>query len=467
MIKKLLKYALIALGAFFVAGFVGFLTDPSVPEELSQNEKIKHIIENNSCLDCHSQKATLPWYANVPIASTILQGHITRGTEYLDLDHLLSTLENPDSETFVDMAKLEQTAITNSMPIHAFRIMHWQSGLTKADRQAILDWAKDFRAKYVASNLAAPEFANEPIQPMPASIETDSNIVLLGKVLYHDTRLSHDNTVSCATCHPLASAGVDGTRTSKGIYDQWGGINAPTVYNAAWNLAQFWDGRAKDLTDQIFNGPPLDPMEMGSNWEEIVGKFKEDPKFVEQFDILFEDGLTGMNIARAIAEFEKTLITPNSRFDQYLKGNKEVLSKEEVDGYELFKKYNCATCHSGVNVGGYSYEKLPIQGDYYAERTAIALHDKDKGRNGVTGTERDYGRFKVPTLRNVELTAPYLHDGSAETLDDAIQMISKYITGKDIPADERALIVAFLKTLTGSEEEMACAHCYTEENKNI
>ena len=235
---------------------------------------------------------------------------------------------------------------------------------------------------------------------------------------------------------------------SEGVGGQFGGVNAPTVYNAAYNFVQFWDGRAGTLAEQAA-GPPLNPMEMAcESFDQIIGKLAEDKNFVLAFNEVYPDGLSEKNITNAIQEFEKTLLTPNSRFDRYLKGQKDAITTDEIAGYELFKKYDCATCHVGEILGGQSYELIGVKHDYFAERQA-EMTEEDNGRFKQTQTERDRHRFKVPGLRNIELTAPYFHDGSMATMDDAVRAMAKYQLGIDLPQQEVDKIVGFLRTLTG------------------
>lgn len=451
MVKKLFLTAVAVICLIIISVLVIRKNEEGKMPETA-NEKVAYILQNRGCLDCHQQNPRKPFYEELPVIGGLLQIHKTRGVNYFDLGAMLNSLQNDGVCSEVEMAKLERAILNNSMPIFEYKMMHWMSALSSNEKAIILAWAADLRKEQFASQDVAEEFINEPVRPLPTALSVDSAKAALGFDLYHDTRLSKNNTVSCATCHPLDKAGVDGTRTSKGIYDQWGGINAPTVYNAALNFVQFWDGRTPDLQAQIHQGPPLDPMEMGSSWEEICGKISEDKAMVERFKAVYEDGVTGINIANAIAEFEKTLLTPNCKFDRYLKGEKEILSDEEIAGYELFKQKNCATCHAGENFGGLSFEKMGIVGDYIGERTAVAFHDKDLGRIGVTQAEYDRYRFKVPTLRNIALTAPYLHDGTAATLEEAVEAMFKYQTGAKYTQQDVDLLVKFMNTLTGENQ---------------
>ena len=274
----------------------------------------------------------------------------------------------------------------------------------------------------------------------------------MGKELYHDTRLSGDGTISCATCHSIETAGVDNDQFSEGIAGQLGGINAPTSYNAAFNFVQFWDGRAATLAEQAA-GPPLNPVEMGSkSFEEIAAKLSEDADFSKRFLASYPEGINEKTITDAIAEYEKTLLTPNSPFDLYLKGDKTAMTEEQIEGYAIFKDYKCATCHAGVNMGGLSYELMGQRDNYFQNREInekSGLTDSDNGRWAQTKVERDRYRFKTPTLRNVALTWPYYHDGSVSTLEKAIEMMAEFQVGRKMSEPEIAKVKTFLDAQTG------------------
>lgn len=311
-----------------------------------------------------------------------------------------------------------------------------------------LAWAKSQREAFYPNPLADKEWANETVRPIQDSVPVDIRKVILGEMLYNDTRLSADNTISCASCHGLNTGGVDNKAFSEGVGGQFGGVNAPTVFNAYYNFVQFWDGRAATLADQAA-GPPVNPVEMACNsFDEICDKLKADETFNKAFTEVYADGINQANITNAIQEFEKTLLTPNSRFDKYLKGDKTAMNADEVAGYELFKKYNCATCHVGENMGGQSYELMGIKQDYFADR-GTELTNEDNGRYKETKDERDRHRFKVPGLRNIALTAPYYHDATQATLEDAVVSMARYEVGEELSQQEVQKIVAFLKTLTG------------------
>jgi cytochrome c peroxidase len=241
--------------------------------------------------------------------------------------------------------------------------------------------------------------------------------------------------------------GTDRLPHSLGINNAEGDINAPTVFNSSFNFRQFWDGRAATLEEQI-EGPVHNPKEMGSHWQEIIGKLKKEAAYLKAFKALYADGINAKNIKDAIATFERSLITPNAPFDQYLRGDETALTDEEKQGYALFKQYGCVACHQGINIGGNMYQVFGVLNNYFEKRGNITK--ADLGRFNVTAQEYDRHKFKVPSLRNVALTAPYFHDGSADTLEKAVDVMAKYQLGRKIPKKEKRLIVQFLKTLTGT-----------------
>lgn len=410
-------------------------------------KQVASIIRENGCLECHSADAPVPFYGKLPLIGPVVQADMQEGTRYLDLTALVNALDNGAPVSQIDLAKVENTALSGSMPPAKYSHVHWGTRLDSEEKAVILSWAKNVRKNQFTTPTVAEEFANEPVQPLMASLPTDSAKVALGFALYHDTRLSGDNTIACSTCHGLHTGGVDRKQYSEGIKGQFGGVNAPTVYNSALNFVQFWDGRAADLKEQAA-GPPLNPVEMGcASFDEICAKLADDKAFSEKFLAVYPEGLSQSTITEAIAEFEKTLLTP-SRFDAYLMGDKNALTAEELEGYQLFKDNKCATCHVGVNIGGQSYEYMGIKNNYFDYR-GTGLTDGDNGRYAVTKNESDRHKFKTPTLRNVMLTPPYMHDGTIAKVEDAIQIMHEFQIGKHISDAETAKIVAFLHTLTG------------------
>lgn len=410
-------------------------------------KQVASIIRANGCLECHAADAPVPFYGKLPLIGPVVQADMKEGTHYVDLTAMVKALENGEAVSETDLAKVENTALSGSMPPAKFYMAHWGTNLDSDERAVIIGWAKNERKKRFTTPTVAEEFANEPVQPLMTSLGADPAKVALGFALYHDTRLSGDNTISCATCHGLNTAGVDRKQYSEGINGQFGGVNAPTVYNSALNFLQFWDGRAADLKEQAA-GPPLNPVEMGcASFDEICAKLADDKAFSAEFLAVYPEGFNQSTVTDAIAEFEKTLLTP-SRFDHYLMGDKTALTAEEVEGYQLFKDNKCATCHVGVNLGGQSFEYMGIKENYFDYR-GTGLTDGDNGRFAVTKNEADRHRFKTPTLRNVMLTAPYMHDGTIKTVEDAIQVMHQFQIGRHISDAETAKIVAFLGTLTG------------------
>jgi len=285
---------------------------------------------------------------------------------------------------------------------------------------------------------------SEPIKPIPNEVKVDAKKVQLGKKLFFDPILSKDGTISCATCHDLQNGGDDGLKFSFGIKGQEGNINSPTVYNAVFNFRQFWDGRAKDLKEQVIE-PIENPVEMGHSMTAVVEILKKNKTYLRDFKNIYSDGLTNDNVADAIAEFEKALITPDSPFDRYLKGDADAISAKAKEGYRLFESKGCILCHHGVNVGGNFYNKFGIYED---------VNSTNLGRYNITKREEDKYVFKVPSLRNIALTAPYMHDGRMSVLKDAVEFMTEHQLGRHMEPGETDAIVAFLKSLTGEIPEI-------------
>ena len=305
---------------------------------------------------------------------------------------------------------------------------------------------------------AAPAMATEPVQPIAPAKITNPGQVELGKKLWFDPRLSKSGFISCNSCHNLSMGGSDNLKSSIGDRWQQGPINSPTVLNSSLNLAQFWAGRAKDLKEQA-GGPIANPGEMAFTHELAVDLLRSIPQYVQEFKTVFgHDKLTIAEVTTAIAAFEETLVTPNSRFDQWLQGDKKALKNDELAGYKLFKDSGCVACHNGPNLGGNSFQKMGIVEPYKTTSTA-------EGRSAVTGNDADRFNFKVPTLRNVELTYPYFHDGSADTLAQAVDVMGRLQLGRKFSDDENSKIVAFLKSLTGDQPQMMLPILPTSSDK--
>ena len=283
------------------------------------------------------------------------------------------------------------------------------------------------------------------ITPLPTSIPYDKEKAMLGKQLYMDTSLSKDGKVSCNTCHDLKRYGVDNEIFSigaDGVLDE--PFNSPTTFNSVFNFVQFWDGTAKNLADQAKN-PFTNPKEMALKDEaEVVKRVEANAKYKASFDKIYGQ-ITMQNITDAIAEFEKTLITPNAPFDRYLNGDENAISSQAKRGWEAFKSNGCVACHQGQNVGGTMYQKIGIFEPY--------PNQENLGRYEITKIESDKMVFKVPSLRNVAKTAPYYHDGSIPTLDACVQFMAYYQLGRFLDQQTVDDIVAFLESLTGEFNE--------------
>jgi len=292
-----------------------------------------------------------------------------------------------------------------------------------------------------------PPATEQPITPIPDALDLDPRLVELGRRLFHDKRLSRDDTVSCASCHDLKLAGVDALPVAVGVRNQLGTLNSPTVLNSAFNFRQFWDGRAATLEEQA-EGPVHNPIEMDTNWQDVIRKLARDPEYVQQFKAIWPDGIKPEHLQIAIAEFQRSLITPGAPFDLYLKGEIQALDADARRGWDLFRNFGCIACHQGVNIGGNMYANLGVMGDYFADR-GKPPEKSDMGRFNVTGREEDRYSFKVPTLRNVARTHPYFHDGSVKDLKQAVEAMARYQLGIEISVTDRDAMVAFLTSLNG------------------
>ena len=446
--KKLVKWGAVGLLVAAAVLTVVYRAVNRVPSsDLPVNEQVYAIFEDGGCLSCHSADPKLPFYSKLPVMGDVVKADVDSGYRAFDMTKFMEQLKAGETVNAVELAKVEKVVLDDRMPMAKYYLVHWGSSLTEAKRAIVLEWVAAMRSAIYNDGLTG-ERANEPVRPIDQTLEYDAAKAALGFALFHDTRLSVNNTVSCASCHGLETAGVDNHQYSHGVDDQLGGVNAPTVYNAVYNFVQFWDGRAQTLADQAA-GPPLNPVEMASeSFDQIIAKLKADKKFAKEFTAVYPDGLTAANLTDAIEQFERTLITPNSAFDKWLRGDDAALTAEELTGYELFKKYDCATCHAGPNLGGLTYELMGLRRHYFAER-GLELTHEDNGRFKETGEERDRHRFKVPGLRNVEHTWPYYHDGTRETLEEAVRDMGLYQSGVELTDAEVASMVAFLKTLTG------------------
>jgi len=292
--------------------------------------------------------------------------------------------------------------------------------------------------------------------PAPADNPTTPEKVELGRMLFMDPRFSSTGTVSCNSCHNVMLGGEDNRAVSMGVHGKTGGRSAPTVWNSGFSSSQFWDGRAPTLEEQA-KGPVANPIEMGmSDVEKAMDRLRDIPGYLPYFERAFgsDNPLTVENAARAVAAYERTLITPDSPYDRYVKGEEQALTEQQVRGMETFAAVGCTACHSGPAFNGPSmspgtgyFMKFPtFPGSEYDDKYRLA---EDSGRFGVTGNEADKHVWKVPTLRNIAVTAPYFHNGQVKTLDEAVRVMGKTQLNQDLGDDQVADIVAFLHALTG------------------
>jgi cytochrome c peroxidase len=313
-----------------------------------------------------------------------------------------------------------------------------------------------------AENIMASNWQALPdTAPAPEDNPTTDAKVELGKMLYMDPRFSSTGTVSCNSCHNVMEGGEDSRTFSMGVHGKTGGRNAPTVWNSAFHSVQFWDGRADLLEDQA-KGPVANPVEMGmKDVEEAMDRVKQIPGYKPYFEKAFgKDSMTVDNAAKAVAAFERTLITPNSPYDRYVKGDKKAMTEQQVRGMETFAAAGCASCHSGPAFNG---PKMAFGQGFYAKFPTFAENNEyntkynlsaDKGREEVTGKAADANMFRVSTLRNITDTAPYFHNGSVNDLSEAVRVMARSQLNKDLTDKEVEDIVAFLGALTGEYPEI-------------
>ena len=297
-----------------------------------------------------------------------------------------------------------------------------------------------------AAPATPPAPVAEPLVALTSPVNLDVAKVALGRRLFHDPLLSGDGTISCSSCHSLDTGGAEHRATSIGIGGHVGPINSPTVLNAARNFVQFWDGRAPTLDAQAA-GPIGNPGEMGSTVEAAVEALKTKPEYVALFAAAYPDGINPTNLTNAIAEYERSLITV-SPFDKFLHGNQTAISEQAKRGYATFKSIGCTACHTGENIGGSMYQKMGLVRNYF-ELRGTPLTEADNGRFNVTHAEGDRHMFKVPTLRNIALTAPYFHDGSQAALPAAVKVMARVQLGLELTDAQLGDLVAFLESLTG------------------
>ncbi len=351
----------------------------------------------------------------------------------------------------------EETPTKRAWGAKRLAVKHWRMGLACAGSM-LLGGALSITSNPSTPTTAAPEESpkvvyvaatvrrSEPISPIVPFEGLDSNVVDLGRRLFHDSALSGNGKLSCASCHDPNTGGADGKVLSPGVNGRVTRRNTPTVFNAGYNFVQYWDGRAESLEEQLDNHLSENG-EMLSDWSRVIKVLSQDPLYNRTFQLYLGGEPSEALVRQALATYERSLVTVDSKFDQWLRGNDQALNAEEIAGYYLFKQLNCISCHQGVGVGGTMLQPLgDMQGFFDSVGT---VSEPDLGRFDVTNRERDRRVFRVPALRNVDQTAPYFHDGSAPTLPAAVEAMMKYQLGLEPNPTDVHRLVAFLKTLTG------------------
>jgi len=288
--------------------------------------------------------------------------------------------------------------------------------------------------------------AREPIEPLPLTVPVDAARAELGEQLFRDVRLSHGKDRSCETCHPLNNNGMDGKPRASAYNNGRILRNTPTIFNVGFDLFFTWDGKFEtlsDLNDKVLQDAAL----MAMTWPELLSELNADPKYVVRFKAIYPGGVSKESVLDALDSFETSLITPNARFDKFLRGQLNALSSDELDGYQLFKSYGCVACHQGINVGGNLFQTFGVFSDMVPKPSSPTY--PDLGRFVLTNDDRDKGVFRVPSLRNVAVTSPYFHDGRAASLETAVDTMSRAQLGRVLNSKENHLIVQFLGSLTG------------------
>jgi cytochrome c peroxidase len=287
---------------------------------------------------------------------------------------------------------------------------------------------------------------DEPLTPIPFAVAADPAKVDLGRKLFLDTRLSQSKTTACVSCHRLDRGGDDGRRQPAGADGQPLDFNSPSIFNVALNFRLNWRGNFRTLEQQN-ESVLLDRRLMGTTWGELLPKLRADRDYVRSFVALYGGGPERPHVLDALATFQRSLLTPGARFDRQLNGQRDAISAEEERGYQLFKSYGCIACHQGTNLGGNLFQRFGVFDDPFARHRNVTT--ADLGRFAITGIETDRHVFRVPSLRNVAVTAPYFHDGSAASLPEAVDIMARIQLGRELPPTDRDLIVKFLGTLTG------------------
>lgn len=438
--------AVAAVGGKISQNIVDSMHESSVVPPLppAKADEVAKQVLDLKCAACHAHDASYSKFLNF-FSFGLMRDHVEGAKRAFTLTPDYSLRSGN-----VDYLKMDYVLRTRRMPPASYSAVHLGSRLTPLDVSAL-------RLKYKESGAAARTFA--PISPVAEpGTDLEAARIYLGYLLYHDGRLSTTDKVSCASCHDLTRGGTDNLPKSEGVpgadgLPQLGGVNAPSTFNAAGNIRQFWDGRAADLKEQA-GGPPLNPVEMGyscaADWDLISAKLAQDPQLVALFAYVFGDrGISGDTITTAIAAYEQTLVTPDSPFDRYLKGDDKALTDTQKAGMKSFVELGCATCHSGPTLGGISFEYINTHADLRTLATPADYQEDAFGLRDFTKKEEHKDMFRVPNLRNVALTAPYFHTGSVNSLQEAVSIMIKAQNGATVSDTTVKNITRFLEAQTG------------------
>ena len=452
-IRRLFEITGVIMAVALVATVMYHLVNTIPPDSISEDLQATAIFEDASCITCHQKNTNPSLYSGFPLIGQIMKKQRQKGYRMFDMEEILEKISNGEAINEAHLAKIEmETMMLGTMPPAKYYLFHWGSSVTSAKQNLLKNWVKYHREKFYPNELSAEQFKGEPTRPIPASLQASSRKAKLGEKLFFDKRLSSNNTISCASCHILKNGGANNKQYAEGIDKHLGGLNTPTIYNACFNAIQSWDGCTANM-EKCIEKHLLSPEIMGNeSIADIIKKLEEDNSINSSFDNLYEEGITKSAITDAITEFAKTLLTPDSDFDRYIKGDESAINKIQVFGYELFKFNKCATCHTGINLGGQTRELMGRHKNYFEDR-GWELTKEDMGYFNCTADEYDRHRFKVPGLRNVKLTKPYFHDGSRQELHDAVQAMGIYQSGCKISDEDAKAIVAFLETLTGEDHQ--------------
>lgn len=450
--KRLIEFTGIIMAIALVMTVIYHLVNTIPPAGTSKESQAIAIFEDASCMTCHQKDVTAPFYTNLPLIGQIMNKDIKNGYQMFNMEDAWNKIKQEEAINETHLTQIEMaTIIRKTMPPAKHYLTHWGASVTPAKQTILKNWIKYHRGKFYPNHLSVEQFKYDPVRPIP-SLTVNKRKAILGKELFHDTRLSSDNTISCASCHNLKTGGANNRQYAKSVNNRLGSINTPTIYNTYFDNIHAWSGDAISM-EKYLEKHITDPAIMGNvSFIDIIRKLQKKDDIKNTFNKLYDNGITISAITDAITEYGKTLLTPDCSFDKYLKGDEYAINKKELFGYELFKFHKCATCHTGINIGGQTCELMGRYENYFSDR-GWELSEEDMGHFNHTINEYDRHRFKVPGLRNVALTKPYFHDGSRQTLTDAVKTMGVYQSDSKLNNEEISAIVAFLESLTGEAEK--------------